>query len=468
LILQNYIRNIKTNKNKGLTLIESIISLLILMIIFVPLLASFSTASKVTVAARQSLYASNLAANVMETVKILGIDRVALQFYGSNADFILGEGVTDFDEDLSSGVSSSVKLDGEGHQVFDSSRKTQPYIYWMTGVQQGTGTYDVTITFGSAAYTSAATPTPGLTPGPIPTPELLPNDYKYADLSAFNSVSTALINPKISGTDYDYLAKAYFMDLHKSYYYDEWTAACDVVNIANDKIYSEYEKACDAAIAAGNPTPTMLPVAALPTQKPYLNDTTLNKKITRTTTIEISKVTDNLGGNPKYNLNSYVSYTLNNIEGVCANPTNNSELTRSYIGFCDNVKNTSLDSVFLMYSPFVSETDFTQVKVKIVNQTSDDFDIYLVLQAPVGTAFPSDLPVETSGLADTLRLHSQAGLSVSGIGAAISNSAGASDRLLTELNPEQARIYDVTIHVYESGSSFTKLLDTLTSTVVSE
>ncbi|MDF2943233.1 MAG: hypothetical protein K0S01_2091 [Herbinix sp.] len=469
-----YLRRIRKDsklKNQGITLVEVIITLLIIMIIFVPLLSGFTASSKTNLVTKEKMYASNLADNLMEAVKVLGIEGVAQQFYQTDpAAFLLGEGTSlIYGEDRSSGVSSSIKVDSHGNKIFDSSRKTSSYVYQIKGVQEGTGTYDATITFSSASYTAPAVASPSVTPA------ALPNDYQYADLSAFNSESTALINPKISGTDYDYLAKQYFKQLHESYYYDMWVEACEAVNRANEPIYLAYDHACDEAIAAGNPMPSMPSVAPLPTQKATLNEASLNARITKTTTLELSKVVvDNVNNIQKYNLNSYVSYSFNNllvtdgiVEGLCADPSS-SVIIRNYAGYCDNVQSTLLNSIFLMYTPFISASYLTQEKVQIENQISENFDIYLVIQAPVSSTFAPNLKVELSGYDNKLNLYSQAPLTVSGNPRSTSNATTEADRLLKELSSDKARIYEVTINVYESGSGFTNLFQTLSSTVISE
>ena len=451
-------------KNQGMTLLEVIISLLILMIVFVPLIGSFVTAGKTSQTAKKNLYASELANNVMETVKVLGLEGAALQFYTTPSNFSIAQ-CTNFSEDLTGGLTSSVKLDADGIQYFDSSRGTTPYVYHMTGVLQGTGTYDVSITFSSASYTSLS---PVLAPA-------LPNDYMYADLSAFNSQSTALINPKSSGTDYDYLVKTYFKQLHESYYYDEWVNACEIVNNANDVIYRAYEQEYDEAIAAGGPTPSLPPVTPMPTPKATLDDTALNERITRNTTIEISKVTDSLSGTQKYNLNSYITYSFNNIlnhggtiEGVCMDPSN-SVLTRNYAGYCDDVLSSTMQNVFFMYTPYGSTSDFSNEKVVIHNLVPENFNIYLVVQAPDTATFSAHLPVLLSGISNTLNLYSQATLDVSGtMSASTSNSDEEKDRLLKELSAEKGRIYELTIKVYESGDSFTNPIQSLSSTIILE
>ena len=467
------------HKNQGMTLVEVIISLLIIMIVFVPLIGSFVTASKVSQMAKNNLYASELADNLMETVKVLGIEGVAYQFYTTPSNFSIAQAVA-YSEELTDGLTSSVKLDASSNQYFDSIRGTMPYVYKMTGVRAGTGTYDVSITFSSASYTTTATPS--VTPAPTGTPtpplpptESLPNDYKYADLCAFNSQATALINPKSSGTDYDYLAKTYFKQLHESYYYDEWVAACELVNNANDVIYRAYEEAYDRAIAEGGTLPPLPVVTPLPTPKPTLNDIALNDRIIRTTTLELSKVTDSLTGTQKYKLNSYINYSFNNIlnnggviEGICSDPSN-LFLSRNYAGYCDDVLSTTLKNVFFMYTPYGSVSDLRNEKVVINNLVAENFNIYLVLQAPETATFSSQLPVVLSGTSNTLNLFSQATLDVSGTSwASTSNSAIEKDRLLKEISSDKGRIYDVTIQIYESGSAFTKLIQKLSSTIISE
>lgn len=461
-------------KNEGMTLVEVIISLLIIMIIFVPLLSTFLSATSIGIMTKQKIYASNLADNVMETVKVLGINGVALQFYENPDQFILADGTAlSYLEELYEGVTSSVKLDAMGNKVFDSSRNTKPYQYKITGVQEGTGTFDVLIRFESASYTTdtSLTPTPTPIGAPATTPAPLPNDFAYADLSAFNASTTALINPKISGIDYDYLVKAYFKQLNENYYYNEWVDACEAVNTANDVIYRAYEQACDAALNAGRPTPTVPPVTPLPTQKPALSEDALNNRITKTTNIEISKTIE--GAASLYNLNSFVTYNFNNIlnngsnvEGICSDPTN-AVLTRNYAGYCDNVKTNALETLFLMYTPFTGVSDLSRERIRLNNSVVESFDVYFVIQAAQNAVFSSPLKVELSGSASILNLYSQARLEVIGSGNAItSNGLAAGERLIQSSSLDQARIYRVTIDILESGTG--NKLQTLNSTVLSE
>ncbi|MDF2511801.1 MAG: hypothetical protein K0S04_1667 [Herbinix sp.] len=459
-------KEIQPADNRGITLVEIIISLLILMIIVVPLISSFVSASGVAANSRKKMYAADLADNVMETVKNLGVEKTAFQFYAAPADFLLGEGTAlTYKEDETGGDGPSV-VDRSGNRVFVSTRKTNPYVYQMEGVQEGTGKFDVRITFSSAAYTSApATPAAPLTPAPVP--ELLPNDYNYADLSAFNSASTTLINPNNS-SNYDYLAKMYFQQLHSNYYFQEWEAARAIVDAANDEIYADYDEEYDAAVAAGTALPPLPNITPEPTAKPTLSPNVLDSQINKTMTIEISKETIGVGVNEKYKLNSYVNYSLNNIyngAGIAKDPINLT-ISRNYSGYCDNVLRNSLNSIFVMYTPLTTASSLIKDKIIIDNQTTQTFDIYLVLQAAINTSFTSPLQVELSGSANTLRLHSQAVLNVTGTGnASTSNGDDPSERLINEVTTNNTKIYRVTIEVYEGGTSFGELLQTLSSTV---
>ena len=76
--------------NKGITLIEIIVSLLVLMIIMVPLLSGFVTSIQANRTAKANAYAKNVAEGVMEGVKKLGIKKTAEQFYlTDNSKFLL-------------------------------------------------------------------------------------------------------------------------------------------------------------------------------------------------------------------------------------------------------------------------------------------------------------------------------------------------------------------------------------------
>lgn len=465
--------------NRGVTLVEVIVSLLIIMIVFIPLLGSFVTSAKTNAAAKTQMYANTLSENVMEAIKVLGIEGTAKQFYSPVTEFALSSGADlSYEEDLTGGYGASVTTDLEGVKHFISTRGTSPYTYLMKNASEGTTTYDVKITFSSEPYTSTATPSPEptgtITPAPTGIATDLPNDYQFADMSAFNAKSTALINPKSIATDYDYLAKSYFIQLHESYYYDMWVAECEAVEQANAPIWDAYDAACEEALAAGNPLPPAPETTPIPTQMPTLDESAINARINKTTTIELTKVTVDLEGHTKYCINSNVNYQFDNllssggtVEGICAAPTT-ATLSRNYAGYCDDVQYDELSSVFLMYTPFTSATDLSKEKIKIDNQITEDMDIYLVIQAETGTIFSSDLNVELNGYSNKLHLFSQARMNFTGTPASSSNATDLASRLLKDIGSDSARIYEVVVAVYESGSNFTNQLTSISSTIINE
>ena len=71
--------------NKGYSLVEVIVAMLILAIITIPLLTSFNVVSKANLNTREKQYASNVATNVLEAVKQYGIEETAIQMHGEVA-----------------------------------------------------------------------------------------------------------------------------------------------------------------------------------------------------------------------------------------------------------------------------------------------------------------------------------------------------------------------------------------------
>jgi len=117
----------KKQQNKGFTLVEVLVAILVLAIITVPLLHSFITASRTNAKAKQVLKSTTLAQNVMEEVKAYSLEDIARQFNknGYTSDVSLVSLATaGFYEAIANGdeyeeVLTSDKITGE--QVANSS-----------------------------------------------------------------------------------------------------------------------------------------------------------------------------------------------------------------------------------------------------------------------------------------------------------------------------------------------------------
>ena len=117
-------------RNEGISLVEIIVSLLILAIIFVPMLTSYVTANKANVMAKEKMYATVLGENVMEAVKLLGIEGTAKQCSELNiGTFVLASGaVTHKELTVKEGIANSV-TSKDGKLVFSSARGTEDYAF---------------------------------------------------------------------------------------------------------------------------------------------------------------------------------------------------------------------------------------------------------------------------------------------------------------------------------------------------
>ena len=256
-------------ENKGISLVEIIVSLLILMIIIVPMLSSFVTASKTNQSAKASSYAKSAAENVVEMVKLLGLEKTALEFHKSvTTDFQLINGCSNFEE---------VVLPGEYPSVISGAfvKKTSgEYEYNITGITEGTETYDIKLKLSDVQYSGSGGP----------------NEYQYADLSAFNSKTTAVINPVLSNSTYDYRVFQYFKSMHERYKYGIYSAERDRIDSINSAIMEQYYIDVDAANSTGRPAPPLPSTLPIPTQEPYNQDDAIRNTIKKTIDISLEEV----------------------------------------------------------------------------------------------------------------------------------------------------------------------------------
>ena len=78
--------------NRGITLVELIVSIAILAIIVLPFLNAFVTATKTNVKARNKMNATHLATNIMEGIENNSMKTMAYQFNYPSEGFDLADG----------------------------------------------------------------------------------------------------------------------------------------------------------------------------------------------------------------------------------------------------------------------------------------------------------------------------------------------------------------------------------------
>jgi prepilin-type N-terminal cleavage/methylation domain-containing protein len=161
----------------GFTLIEILVSIVILVLLFVPVLSGFMTSSKVNQKAKQTQKATILAQNMMESVKAMSLPELAIQFNGggsfqvikSNLDGYTGNYIMDnyagngFGEYIinndntfsrltlaSSPVSSVSKV--EDTYTFDPPAGRKKFVFGIENLRDEKSAFDVVMQVDATRY----------------------------------------------------------------------------------------------------------------------------------------------------------------------------------------------------------------------------------------------------------------------------------------------------------------------------
>jgi len=448
--------------NKGISLIEVIVSMLILMIIVVPLLSGFATARKSNETAKANTYARAVGESVVESVKLLGLEGTAKEFYktAGTDDFIMAASYSGFNEVLpldESGntMPASVIVDANGVKRF-SPRSTGEYEYKITGVKQGVDTYDVKLKISNTAYSGS---------GSI-------NSYLYADLSAFNADTTAVINPVLANSTYDYKALQYFKTLHERYRYAEFAGQRDAIDAANaakwEAYYIKYEEYMNK-VAQGDSSavePVEPDTDPVPTQKPTLQEDVIKNDISKSIDISIEKLSGATGD--EFKLNSTMNYSCNNridpITGMRNYAATDDVLNKSYTGYCVNQRYDNIDTLLVLYTPFAGIDNLQKEQIYINKKSPGKLDIYLVIQAEKNVSFVGKNKINVKISDDSVEpekitLFSQAEINLDGL-------ATCHQKIINDMSSGDDTIYNVDVEIYKAGTS--ECIQTVKSTFVNK
>lgn len=410
-------RSTQLNKdNRGVTLVELIVALLVLMIAVTPLLMTFVNAMKSNRKANNESYARIVAENAMEEAKYRWSDMRDVE------TSIIGMGAIE--------NYSYLPTDGLWHSNLP--------------ISQGTGQYKVTIEFDrSVKYNDDATK--------------LFNKYEYADMSELNKSTTALINPVATGTDYTYIARDYFQTLNEAY-------VDQLHETAYTNMYNEYLELCEPYYEyltllgqaergeiAYEDLPDPAPVdpgsfdaSTVPTYaSKRLGAGGVEDRLTQTLRISLVQIADG-----SVTMNAAIVFKFNNrkeADGIRLIGADEDDVELSFMGFCDDVQFEDLRTLYIMYDPVanITETSHGQGKYNFgtsfgryvenieiessLEQKLDGtgheipLDVYIAVQGRIDMDLPQaitgTLGVTTKNLAinkPTVRFFSQADLSFSG------------------------------------------------------
>ncbi len=147
--------------NKGSTLVEIIVSVLIIGIVFVPLLMGLTNAMKANTRAEKNLNAESAGVNCIETIKAVG--KKGLESITSSAS---GSPVFGTEKDFTA-FSTSAKIKRESLNT-----------YRINNINEGSNTYYAKVSFSDASYTSGSGGPSGSGEG------TLQNDVLYTQYAA--------------------------------------------------------------------------------------------------------------------------------------------------------------------------------------------------------------------------------------------------------------------------------------------
>jgi Tfp pilus assembly protein PilV len=438
--------------NRGTSLIEIIVALLILVLIFTPAYMAFSAALKLNQASKDKLYAENIAKNAMEIIKY------TMDTGGSVR-------AVDFSALGGSAVASG------GAIVTPSAISGSAVTYTFSGCPEGTSSYDVTIN--------------------IDDHEGEARQHDFADMSAFNSTATALINPSGIAGGFDSSVVDYFYTIHTNYYNSLFQDALADINEHNRLLLEDYDTQKLIADLSGvdpsdpsypqrpdyevgyghDPNKLWNPPAGMAT----LTQNDIMNRLSKQMEVEIEYIDVDAEGiaRNKYELDSVMNYRINNsyngATGVI-DAVNYAKLPMKCDKYCDNVRYDDINNLYIMYTPMcpASESSITldNEVINITNKntahtTTDPINVFIIMQAPEGRPLVKDgnpngliVSVSAIGSARPLNVFCNVNYTLRGGGNATqaARAVGTDKYTLIDEDKKMEVIYDVDIDVKETGT----------------
>lgn len=323
--------------SKGVSLIELIVAILILAIIVLPLMKIFVSTAKMNQVNAKNAGASTVAQNVMEAIKVNGLDKTLTQLQTSGTTHVLG-------------------LDVDSVQDLTDPSEANVYEFDLLGLEEGQSKYKAYIKLDSNYKDKDDTD--------------INSNIVSADTSAFDSDSMLFVYPRSTGQYYDENALKSFCEYNRDYVRD-----------VNQEM--------DDAWQPGDPTPVYLSNASV---------TDIAKNVSREIKIIIENNIDPISNTRKgYLINSKIEYTLPSSAGFYSTDLT---LTRDgYLSDKVMEKLTSIYLVYIPF-PYLSESSFsasaTPVSYDIITpgllENQENFT--LGIDAEVGSADKWKVTVE--------------------------------------------------------------------------
>lgn len=333
---------------RGTSLVEIVVALLILCLIFVPLISSFVTSAKVTARTSKMSAADNVAVSVLEAAKALGAKATSEEFLGGGADFKLAK--------LTSGSAITV--------VSGSSAYTGEFS--ATKVIEGSDTYNVKLEI-QAVNTKVNTASGEA---------VSLASFSVAEMSAFNGEATLLITP---GKDYDINACSQYLG-YNDYAYSIYQERLTYVN--------EYNSEIERGIRTGEYLPAPDEVIKYnidvndPAQLRHMEG-----KILRDAYVAVTIDPDHPG---EYCINSWYEYNY----GGSLRDIGGDQHTLTYNRFCNKVfleiPDTGELSLYFMYLPLFGDTapsNYESLHIAVGDNVDQPINLFIPVQQNEGNGF---------------------------------------------------------------------------------
>ena len=466
--------------DKGFSLIEVIVSMLILAIIVVPLLSNFVLSSRVNLKSRIKQYATTLAQSTMESLKSFDLEEVALQmngitefkvipnenlgmdtygngFYETNESFepilIHGPGAIDF---------SRVSVSSNLPDAKFTTKTEKKYYYAINQVKEGTKEFDLHITYDGSNY-------PGNQSDMSVNEEdrVSQNQYVIPNITNLDIKETALINPNGSNIEFQVIGEQYVYDSSNDSFLLSSDVSFDTRAVNYFKVkHIEYINAKNSSIRLENDTHKDDPGYVMQPELLVENIDVIRKHIKRQTLITIR----NDGVKDKVSCKLIYTF-LNPGKLLCDEGNEFTILPKEYAGFFHDISFDTLSNIYLFHTPLLVGQEWAgdpsdSIVIDCQTTISNRLNVYVAEQTPDGNfAQNRKIVVDIKGLDnDKIWLftnndkYEALDISKSAYIQTHVNSGIVTD------GDKKERIYDVTVAVYERGTNH--LLYELTSTVV--
>lgn len=422
--------------NRGISLIELIISIMVLVIIMLPLMNSFYRSAFLNKKAKATQEQSNLAANLMEGLKNYNIRDTITEFTKAAESF----GIIDINEDadvklLVKTETGYLELDmadrtTEEQEALQEALSKQTTLYFaIYGIRTGSSAYDALITMSALPYKQG---------------ESILNNYPMPDAINLDIMVNGLIfsdgraveDGNSEGASFDNEALEEFLQLGSDYAKTQYYQSATYRN-AYDRYINESETSL-------TPVPTPPELNFNPSSYPeYCNADVVKSQITKTMKITVNQSGEGVGNS------NIIQY---DIKYNCAWPTgstlnNTLQYSISSVRYAEPVEN-----IYLFYKPSIFTTlpmmTASEDYIEIDNRTPDyALNFFLAKQYETGSTLFSRVTMVTRS-ADRVKVYTNIGTLNRRL---VQDGTDHSDLINQNIvnTSEKDRIYNTEIKLYQ-------------------